>query len=148
MCLAARRAMLAAAANRFLEELLHGTVPETEQPTGIEPEALLPVTPDMEMDDEDDQILECAQWVVDQGLPEPEVMYELADENTGEQLAVLDLAWPNGLQEGYSDPVALLLEEPLSTEEAARRAGYRFFRTAEELKGYVSSEVLAEVALH
>ncbi|MCA1718739.1 MAG: DUF262 domain-containing protein [Actinobacteria bacterium] len=142
--LAARRALLAAAANRFLEELLHGTVPETEQPAGIEQETVLPVTPDIEVGDEDDQILECAQWVVDQGLPEPEVMYELADENTGEQLAVFDLAWPKGLQEGYSDPVALLLDEPSSIEEAARRAGYRFFRTVEELKGYLVSEILDE----
>ena len=60
---------------------------------------------------------------------------------------MFDLAWPNGLQEGYSDPVALLLGEPPLLEETARRAGYRFFRTVTELKSYVTAEVLAEAAV-
>ena len=38
--------------------------------------------------------------------------FELADEGTGAQLAMLDLAWPEGLQPGLSTPVAVLLNEP------------------------------------
>ena len=50
-------------------------------------------------------------WVIDQGLPEGEMNYELCDEITGEVIAILDLAWPDGLQEGYSQSVALLIDE-------------------------------------
>ena len=40
--------------------------------------------------------------------------------------AILDLAWPQGLQEGYSEPAVLLLDEGEDTEQAANRAGYRY----------------------
>ena len=59
-------------------------------------------------------------------------------------MAVLDMTWPDGLPQRLSEPVAVLLNEPLEIEEAAYRAGYRFFRSAEELKAYVLSEILVE----
>ncbi len=37
---------------------------------------------------------------------------EAAVVDTGALLAVIDAAWPDGLQEGLSQPVAVLLEEP------------------------------------
>ena len=70
-------------------------------------------------------------------------MHELADAETGEPLAVLDLAWPDGLQEGLSRPVALLIDEGQETEEAANRAGYLFFTDAESFRAYVRKEILA-----
>jgi hypothetical protein len=59
---------------------------------------------------------------VQHGLPAGEYLYELTDALTGEPLAVLDLAWPNGLQEGYSQPLALLIGESQETEIVANRA--------------------------
>jgi hypothetical protein len=81
--------------------------------------------------------------VVQQGLPEGENLYELADAQSGELVAVLDLAWPNGLQEGYSQPVAVLLDEGRDIEEAANRAGYLYFTDIEGFQDYVRRDILA-----
>jgi len=70
-------------------------------------------------------------------------MYELADPDTGEPLAILDLAWPEGLQQGYSGPVALLIDEGRETEETANRAGYCYFTDVESFRTYVQREILA-----
>ncbi len=86
--------------------------------------------------DEEAIIEECLIWIAERGLPPGEVMYELTSES-GEALAVLDLAWPNGLQEGLSQPVALLIDEGPETEEAANQAGYRFFTSIDEFRAYV-----------
>ena len=84
------------------------------------------------------------EWVSQYQLPDPELEYELVDEATGEPLAVLDMAWPDGLQPGFSRPCAVLLNEPREVEEAANRAGYRFFTSIAEFKEYVEKEILAE----
>jgi hypothetical protein len=75
-----------------------------------------------------------------------EYMYELAD-HTGNPIAILDLAWPNGLQEGYSQPVALLINEGQEVEEAVNRAGFLFFTDADAFHAYVLKEILANSAL-
>jgi len=95
--------------------------------------------------DEDEERLlhEVNARVMQQGLPAGEALHELADAETGEPRAVLDLAWPDGLQEGLSRPVALLIDEGQETEEAANRAGYLFFTDAESFRAYVRKEILA-----
>ena len=77
------------------------------------------------------------------GPPEGEQLYELADPVSGEPLAIFDLAWPDGLQPGLSEPVALLIDEPMVTHEAANSAGFRFFTDVDSFKAYVEREVLA-----
>ncbi|MEH2105875.1 hypothetical protein [Nostoc sp.] len=52
-------------------------------------------------------------------------MYEIAD-STGTVSTVLDLAWPNGLQSGKSQPVALIIDADQEIEEAANRLGYLY----------------------
>ncbi len=84
-------------------------------------------------------------WVTEEGFPEGEFGYELADEATGEPLAVIDLAWPTGLQEGYSQPVALLIDEDAELGEIVNSAGFRFFTDAESLKKYVREEVISQL---
>jgi len=69
--------------------------------------------------------------------------YDFADPDTGEQKAVFDLAWPGGLQQGYSQPAALLLNEPAEVEEIADHAGYKYFKDVESFKKYVEREILA-----
>jgi hypothetical protein len=85
----------------------------------------------------------CNAWIVEQGLPQGEILYELADPATGAPLAIIDLAWPRGLQEGLSQPIALLLNESVEVEEIVNRAGYRFFTSADDLRVYAEREVLA-----
>jgi hypothetical protein len=142
--LAARRELLAGAANGFLESLLHGEVSSEEAPEDLTRRVVEAMPTAVTPADEEEWILECMEWVAQRGLPEPEVEYEIADAKTGEPLALFDVAWPNGLQEGFSSPVAVLLDEPREVEEVANQAGYRFFTSIEDFKDYVLRDILAE----
>lgn len=141
--LAARRELLAQAANDFLDSLLKGSVPETQATPSILERAVVAIPGGLGNEDEEQTLQKCNEWVQKQGLPQGELMYELADSITGEAIAVFDLAWPNGLQEGKSQPVTLLIDENKEVEEAANRFGYRYFTDAETFKQYVRLEVLA-----
>jgi hypothetical protein len=141
--LAERRKLLAKAANDFLDSLLRGVVPEMQDVPSILEREVVITTGSIATQEEEQLLQDCNTWIVSQGLPEGETMYELADSETGEPLAVLDLAWPNGLQEGLSQPVALLIDEGPETIDTANRAGYRYFTDAEEFRDYVLQEILA-----
>jgi hypothetical protein len=156
-----RRQLLANDANSFLTELLHGAeieveLPATEEadtevaepslvtispPRRVPPEP--PITGGVESEDEERLILECNNWVTRLDLPGGEYMFELVDSSTGQPVALLDLAWPSGLQEGLSQPVALLIDEGPVTYSLANAAGFRYFTSVEAFKAYVQREVLA-----
>ena len=151
--LAARRQLLADAANRLLEDLLaghslHGDTASALASTDLEgePEEVVAATTlvDVAGPQEDDEKLECSYWAEENGLPAPHMDFSHVDEGSGEELAVFDLAWPEGLQPGFSQPVAILLDETREVEEAANRAGYRFFTTVEEFKEYVGKTIFPE----
>ncbi len=140
--LEARRELLAKAANEFLESLMVGTVVEERviAPVLDRPVVVVPGG----IEGEEELVLrQCNQWIAEQGLPEGEIEYELVDPKSGETVAILDLAWPNGLQEGYSQPVALLIDEPTEVEEAVNRAGFQFFTKIDSFHDYVNREILA-----
>lgn len=143
--LAARRELLAKAANDFLDSLIQGEIPEVEPTSSILERKVAVVLGNIETEEEEREIRECNDWTIDQGLPEGEYMYELCDSDSGEPLAIIDLAWSEGLQPGYSLPVALLLNEPTEVEEIVNRAGYKYFKDVESFKNYVKREILAEV---
>ena len=82
------------------------------------------------------------EWVVWQGLPEGEFLYELTDPRSGDAVAVFDLAWPDGLQEELSEPVALLIDEPADVHDAANRAASGSSPTSRP-SAYVRQEILA-----
>jgi len=69
-----------------------------------------------------------------------------AADGEGNVLALFDLAWPDGLQPGLSQPVTLLLNEDQETEQTANSLGYRFFSEVDAFKEYVRSEILGETA--
>lgn len=71
--------------------------------------------------------------------------YELADAESGDQQAVLDLAWPSGIQEELSQPVAVMLNEEAATVTLASQAGFRCFTDGRAFRRYVKTEVLAEI---
>ena len=142
--LAARRELLARAANEFLDSLLAGAVPEQEVTPPILERAAQALLGGVASEAEEELLIETAIWVADQGLPEGELMFELIDPDTQEPLALLDLAWPNGLQEGYSPPVAVLLDEGREVEELANQAGFRYFTDVDAFREYVRREVLAQ----
>ncbi|MFQ5745210.1 MAG: hypothetical protein ACE5HV_16760, partial [Acidobacteriota bacterium] len=141
--LQARRELLAEAANKFLETLVAGDIPESEVTEGLLVRGGMLVPGGVGSQEEEALIRKCNDWVIEQGLPSGEYMYELADGVTGEPLAILDLAWPNGLQEGLSAPAALLIDESRDTIEAANRSGYRYFTDPDAFRRYVQREILA-----
>lgn len=152
--LIARRQLLADAANRLLEDLLAGQdlqgttagnfIPAPTKSTAIADEVPVASLESVGVSQEDDEKLGCAYWAEENGLPVPQIDFICADEASGDELAVFDLVWPEGLQPGFSQPVAVLLNEPREVEEAANRAGYRFFTTVAEFKEYVEKTLVNE----
>jgi hypothetical protein len=139
--LQARKELLAEEANRCLERLLHG---ETQWLEGAaSPLAAPPVPGGVSSEEEEEHLEALNAWVLQQGLPRGEISYDFADPTSGEQRAVFDLAWPNGVQEELSSPVAVLLNEGAEVLAVAGQAGYRCFTTAEDFKRYIEEEILA-----
>ncbi len=62
--------------------------------------------------------------------------HELLDEN-GTVAAIIDLAWPHGIQNGLSEPIALLMNESAETQALVSKHGYRYYTDTDELKDYI-----------
>ena len=78
----------------------------------------------------------------EKGLPRGVLSYDFSDSSTGEHKAVFDLAWPAGIQEELSQPVAILMNESTDTIAFASQAGYRCFMSIDDFRRYVESEIL------
>ncbi len=134
-----RRKLLAESANKFLDDLLHGSIEErkVEDFAGrtIDKESS---KDQLEESSEEDIIMDLSIWMEDQGLNPGEMYYDLSDD-TGVQLATIDIAWPDGIQSGLSEPVALLLGEPVEVHQIVNSAGYKYFTDVDTFKMYVES---------
>ncbi len=146
--LEARRVLLAEETNARLAELLHGdtqwlhrlSASVEEPPSVASPEVIGSIS-----SEEEEQELEALNtWIEEQGLPQGQLAYAFADEETGEQKAVFDLAWPEGIQPGLSQPVAVLLNESSDVIALASGAGYRCFTTPTDFRRYVEGEFLLQ----
>lgn len=143
--LEARKALLAAEVNCRMEDLLHGdtrwlagaVAPAVEAP---------PILGGITSEEEERQLEELNDWIEARGLPRGIVAFDFADPETGAQRAVFDLAWPSGIQEELSQPVAVLINEGSEVLAIASQAGYRCFLSASDFKRYVEREILAEEA--
>ncbi len=147
--LEARRQLLADTINGFLQDLLHGEPldgAEVRRERVAEEMRVTAIPGGIDSEAEEEALEALNAWVVEQGLPEGHMLYELADPETGEAMAVLDLVWLDGLQEGLSEPVAVLLDESHDLVATASARGYRVFTQIESFKHYVAREVLSEVA--
>ncbi len=125
-----RRVLLADAMNALLNELHSGHMPETL----IEAIGRVSDT----SNDEEAIVADLKAWIVEQGLSSGTSEHEITDAN-GTVLAVLDIAWPAGLQTGLSEPVALLLNEPPETIKIANDHGYRVLTTTEAMRDYCAT---------
>ena len=153
--LAARRELLAREANHRFAQLLHGDtewldtsakVTATPVAAGTVASAEVPLG-GISTEKEEEEIEAINDWIEGEGLPRGQISFDLSDETTGTQLAVLDLAWPDGLQPELSAPVAVLLNEPAEVLSKANAAGYRCFTEAGAFRDYVNAEILgADVA--
>ena len=137
----ARKELLAAEANRQLTKLIHGDSNWLGEPVAAEQESPV-VVGGITSQEEQDDLLQLNDWVTSQGLPEGQLSYDCADPDTGTQIAVFDLVWPNGLQEELSVPVAVLLNETAETVALASSLGFRCFTDTLKFKSYVQSEIV------
>jgi hypothetical protein len=139
--LAARRILLAQQGNELLSDLLHSKLETSDVVSESDESVSVDIVGGIDGADEEILIEEANGWITAQGLPRGEVSFELADVS-GRAVAVLDVAWPDGLQPGLSQPVALLINENGETAARANRQGYRCFSSLDQMKDYVESEVL------
>lgn len=141
--LEARKTLLSAEVNQRMAELLHGDTKWLSGQVAPAP-AVAAVMGGITSEAEEDQLEELNSWMAQQGLPQGTLAYDFADAKTGAQKAVLDLAWPNGIQEELSQPVAVLLNEGSEVIAITNQAGYRCFTDIDAFRKYVQSEILAE----
>ena len=113
--LEARKELLAREANRRFVDLHHGDDRWVDRHTTTSKISIPSVIGGIAGEEEELEIIVLNNWVSSLGLPEGEMSFDHADEETGEQKAIFDLAWPNGLQPGLSQPVAVLLNEGLQS---------------------------------
>ena len=141
--LKARKELLAEEANSRFEELLHGDshLLASEEKTSVAKS--LAHIGGIASEEEEIELEKLNGWMEKKGLARGQIAFEYVDSETGVQKAIFDLAWPDGIKYGLSEPVALLLNEKADVLEVASESKFRFFTATIKLKNYVTSEILA-----
>ena len=140
--LAERRKLLAQAANDFLYRLRHGTLPASPAADRLPASDAAALPANIASEAEEAVLHETMNWLERQGLPRGEYAYELVEDN--ELIAIIDLAWPDGIQTGLSQPVALMIDESEETLDAVRKQGYVYFKNAPALRRYVETKIIGQ----
>ncbi|GEL18380.1 DUF262 domain-containing protein [Pseudonocardia asaccharolytica] len=129
--LAARRELLAAAANTFLDELLAGSRP------WVRPLEAIAVSPESdESDARAAQLKALVEELAGMGYAQPVLDTEIADPDTGRPLAVAEAFWPDGLQVGQGAPIVLELDPEEADLPRLAELGCEVFTSVDALRGY------------
>jgi hypothetical protein len=131
--LAARRELLAEAANSFLGQLRAGTSAPAAAALGRA--IVVEAPPDQDARAQD--IAALIAELTELGCAEPAVDCEIPDPADGRVLSVAEACWPEGLQPGQGDPVVLELDPEESDIPRLKELGYEVFTTTDSLRGYV-----------
>lgn len=140
--LEARRKLLAAEANRLLGSLHHDHEDTSQTRVASLPEYRIPGGIASHIEEE--ALMKLNDWVVELGFPRGEIQWEYTDPSTREVKAIFDMVWPNGIQEGLTMPVAVLLDETAEVHALANEAGLRLFTSVDEFKKYVKNDLLGD----
>ncbi|MGV0721044.1 DUF262 domain-containing protein [Mycolicibacterium elephantis] len=138
--LAARRELLAASAQRFLESLRNAEAPHGD--------ALLDRLQVVDEDTDDpraEQIRALISELESRGFATPLVDNEIPDPVSGAELAVAEAFWPDGLQHGVGEPVVLELDPEDADLPRLEELGYKVFTSVDALRGFVEQESIASV---
>lgn len=139
--LAARRDLLATAANDLLNALKSGSRSPHDGASTVASPPSTPVETFSKLQafgEEDDPDIIAVLSLVDKlNIATPEPHYEICDEETGEVLVVADVAWPQGIQPNRTEPAALLLGPSSESEAHLGERGYRFFTSRRKLVWYL-----------
>ncbi len=145
----ARKELLAQSANACLTSLLHDDADllDDHRPARLSARTLLG---GITTEEEARALEELIDWVTHQGYAHGELAWEYVDPDSGEQRAIFDLVWPNGVQAELTEPVAVLLDESAKLISLASTAGFRCFTSIVAFKAYIGklgtrpSDVAAE----
>ena len=132
--LAARRELLAAAANAFLGALRTGTAPGAGDV--LERQKIV-VDESDDLDSRKEDVTALILELTELGCAEPAVDCEISDPGTGQALAIAEACWPEGLQPGQGSPVVLELDPGESDLARLEELGYEVFTSTDSLLGYV-----------
>ena len=132
--LAARRELLADAANAFLGALRTGTAPGANEL--LERQKVAVETID-DQDTRNEEVAALIAELTELGCAEPAVDCEISDPGTGKALAIAEACWPEGLQPGQGNPVVLELDPGESDLARLEELGYEVFTSTDSLRGYV-----------
>jgi hypothetical protein len=124
-----RRRLLAESANAFLSGLLSGGSTEVAVPDSAS--AIVVVN-----DADADRLTALRNEAIAHGLAEAEVDHEILDPDSGEVLAFADIAWPDGLRAGLTEPIAFLAERDEELELRLGELGWRFYTDESRLRQY------------
>jgi len=142
--LAARRELLAIEANKQLAGLL-GTEADRWLSSTAPVLAAPAVIGGFASEAEENELVELNVWAQSRGLAEGILGYELVDDNTGEQRAVFDIAWPQGVRQELTEAVVVLIDESAELMSLANSAGFRCFTATDAFRRYVLHEVEGEL---
>lgn len=135
-----RRILLAKEANSRFRDLLHGDVGGLMSIDSNATGAPISETRVLPSEFDEGDLEELNDWVESCGLCRGETDFDLSDPESGEQIAVLDLAWPQGLQFDLTGPVAVLSNDSGEVIKMASAAGYRCFTEVDEFRNHVKKE--------
>lgn len=137
--LAARRELLASAANVALDALIATPGLATEVPSELSASAIVAVS----SDEADSGATEVASrrvgdLVEEHGLARPELVEVVVDQASGAELGIADFMWPDGLQGAYDEPVVLVLDGDSAEMERMAEAGYQVLASVEALEALLA----------
>jgi hypothetical protein len=139
--LAARRELLAAAANRFLDGLRTGALGTA----GLSGSRTVPL--DVETEAALSEVDALVSWLRGEGFALPDRDVEIVDPQTKETISVAEAAWMDGLQEGLGEPVVLDLELEEDVDARLAALGIRAFPTPASLLEFVKHRPMARTDL-
>lgn len=141
--LAARRDLLADAAQSFMTSLLHGEL--ADRPDVSKPAEVVTVQdlPDPE-DPRAAQITAVVDELVELGAAQPEIDVEIGDPANGTSLAVAEAYWPDGLQPGLGDPIVLELDPEEADLGRLEALGFKVFTSIDALRTFGTKNLTQE----
>jgi hypothetical protein len=136
--LAARREILASAANVALDALIAAPGQATEVPSEVSSSAVFSVSTDEAGGEAAAALNRVGELVQKHGLVAPDLVQVVVDQASGAELGIADFMWPDGLQGAYDEPVVLVLDGDPGELERMAEAGYRVLVSTGALEALLS----------